>query len=216
MKQNSRNCAFLLLVSTILPIQSEVHADATQQRLEDLVSSLQAGALKTKLDACLGNPLISSEFSISHRGAPLTYPEHTREGYIAAHEMGAGVIECDVTFTKDKELVCRHSQCDLHSSTNILQTPLAESCSIPPNFQSKQPFRNVKCCTSDITLSEFKSLKGRKDKSNKKAKTLDEFYVNTQALPNAPGPEYGELVSCLLYTSPSPRDQRGSRMPSSA
>ena len=25
-----------------------------------------------------------------------------------------------------------------------------------------------------------------------------------------------ELVSCLLYTSPSPRDQRGSRMPSSA
>ena len=25
-----------------------------------------------------------------------------------------------------------------------------------------------------------------------------------------------ELDSCLLYTSPSPRDQRGSRMPSSA
>ena len=26
----------------------------------------------------------------------------------------------------------------------------------------------------------------------------------------------GLLVGCLLYTSPSPRDQRGSRMPSSA
>ena len=26
----------------------------------------------------------------------------------------------------------------------------------------------------------------------------------------------GELKACLLYTSPSPRDQRGSRMPSSA
>ena len=25
-----------------------------------------------------------------------------------------------------------------------------------------------------------------------------------------------QLISCLLYTSPSPRDQRGSRMPSSA
>ena len=25
-----------------------------------------------------------------------------------------------------------------------------------------------------------------------------------------------EYLSCLLYTSPSPRDQRGSRMPSSA
>ena len=28
--------------------------------------------------------------------------------------------------------------------------------------------------------------------------------------------ELGPLYSCLLYTSPSPRDQRGSRMPSSA
>ena len=28
--------------------------------------------------------------------------------------------------------------------------------------------------------------------------------------------EYGGLGICLLYTSPSPRDQRGSRMPSSA
>ena len=27
---------------------------------------------------------------------------------------------------------------------------------------------------------------------------------------------FGEIVGCLLYTSPSPRDQRGSRMPSSA
>ena len=26
----------------------------------------------------------------------------------------------------------------------------------------------------------------------------------------------GPLIDCLLYTSPSPRDQRGSRMPSSA
>ena len=28
--------------------------------------------------------------------------------------------------------------------------------------------------------------------------------------------EAGDLRICLLYTSPSPRDQRGSRMPSSA
>ena len=28
--------------------------------------------------------------------------------------------------------------------------------------------------------------------------------------------EAGEKQGCLLYTSPSPRDQRGSRMPSSA
>ena len=28
--------------------------------------------------------------------------------------------------------------------------------------------------------------------------------------------EAGTIYTCLLYTSPSPRDQRGSRMPSSA
>ena len=28
--------------------------------------------------------------------------------------------------------------------------------------------------------------------------------------------EIGKVATCLLYTSPSPRDQRGSRMPSSA
>ena len=30
------------------------------------------------------------------------------------------------------------------------------------------------------------------------------------------GTGYWKLYDCLLYTSPSPRDQRGSRMPSSA
>ena len=29
-------------------------------------------------------------------------------------------------------------------------------------------------------------------------------------------PRHGPPETCLLYTSPSPRDQRGSRMPSSA
>ena len=28
--------------------------------------------------------------------------------------------------------------------------------------------------------------------------------------------EMGKTITCLLYTSPSPRDQRGARMPSSA
>ena len=35
------------------------------------------------------------------------------------------------------------------------------------------------------------------------------------ALPRTPS-EYAKYRTCLLYTSPSPRDQRGSRMPSSA
>ena len=46
-------------------------------------------------------------------------------------QMGAGVLECDVTFTKDKELVCRHAQNDLHTTTNILATDLASTCVTP-------------------------------------------------------------------------------------
>jgi glycerophosphoryl diester phosphodiesterase len=44
--------------------------------------------------------------------------------------MGAGIIECNVTFTKDRALVCRHSQCDLHSTTDIVaRTDLYSTCS---------------------------------------------------------------------------------------
>ena len=38
----------------------------------------------------------------------------------------------------------------------------------------------------------------------------------TVILRNASGGETTQTISCLLYTSPSPRDKRQSRMPSSA
>jgi glycerophosphoryl diester phosphodiesterase len=94
--------------------------------------------------------------------------------------MGAGIVECDVTFTKDRQLVCRHSQCDLHTTTNILAIPeLAAKCSSPPDFASDAPFANVQCCTSDITVAEFKSLCGKMDASNPDAKTVEEYLGGT-------------------------------------
>ena len=79
--------------------------------------------------SCSDGPFKKTDFSIGHRGAALQFPEHTRESYEAGARMGAGILECDVTFTKDKELVCRHAQNDLHTTTNILVTPLASSAS---------------------------------------------------------------------------------------
>ena len=38
----------------------------------------------------------------------------------------------------------------------------------------------------------------------------------TQALETRSAAKLDEIISCLLYTSPSPRDISGSRMPSSA
>lgn len=144
-----------------------------------LVDDMAASPLKTKLQACSKGPFFKTDFSIGHRGAALQFPEHTAESYKAAAKMGAGIVECDVTFTKDKELVCRHSQCDLHTTTNILATDLAGKCSVPPDFTSDKPFANVKCCTSDITLAEFKTLKGKMDAGNKDAKTVAEYLDST-------------------------------------
>ena len=104
-----------------LAVHATVASDYSN-RFKTLVEGLPSGSLKNELSTCSSEPLRISEFSISHRGAPLGFPEHTLEGYLAAIEMGAGSIECDAVLTKDRQLVCRHSQCDLHRTTNILQT----------------------------------------------------------------------------------------------
>ncbi len=142
-----------------------------------LVNDMDEGPLKRTLKECGTDQFYRTDFSIGHRGAPLKYPEHTVESYQAAAKMGAGLVECDVTFTKDRELVCRHSQCDLHRTTNILLTPLASKCSVafsPANKKGKDE-ASVKCCASDLTLAEFKTLKGRADKVNPQAASVEEY-----------------------------------------
>jgi glycerophosphoryl diester phosphodiesterase len=113
--------------------------------------------------------------------------------------MGAGVIECDVTFTKDKELVCRHAQNDLHTTTNILLTPLAAKCTKPftPYNASLNTAATAECRTSDITLAEFKSLRAKMDGFNPKALTPQEFVAGTPAWRTDlySGPSSGTLMS---------------------
>ena len=141
-----------------------------------LVDSLKPGPLKDRLAACgIDRRYTPRRFSISHRGAPLQFPEHTREGVMAAYRMGAGIIECDVAFTKDRQLVCRHSQCDLHTTTDILARPeLAAKCStgfVPADPASGRK-ASAQCCTSDLTLAEFKSLNAKMDAADPEATNL--------------------------------------------
>ncbi len=152
-----------------------------------LVNDMDEGALKADMQKCAAGPFERTDFSIGHRGAALQFPEHTRESYEAAARMGAGLVECDVTFTKDRELVCRHSQCDLHTTTNILAVPeLAAKCTepfTPAKFDEQtgdllEP-ASAMCCTSDITLAEFKTLKGKMDGANPNATTVEEYIQGT-------------------------------------
>lgn len=150
-----------------------------------LLDDMDPGPLKSTLQQCADKPLRKSDFSIGHRGAALQFPEHTKESYEAAARMGAGIVECDVTFTKDKQLVCRHSQCDLHTTTNILATRLATKCSkgfTPAVFNGDGTLKTpatAQCCTSDITLAEFKTLQGKMDAFDPQATTVEEFMGGT-------------------------------------
>ncbi len=147
-----------------------------------LIDRMEAGPLKSELEACAENRPRPSDFSIGHRGAPMQFPEHTAESYRAAARMGAGIIECDVTFTKDLQLVCRHSQCDLHTTTNILANPaLAAKCTQPfvPYDPMTDTPASATCCTSDFTLAELKTLCGKMDAFNPKATTAAEYLGGT-------------------------------------
>ncbi|MBP0616338.1 glycerophosphodiester phosphodiesterase family protein [Jiella sp. KSK16Y-1] len=139
-----------------------------------LVDALKDGPLKKKLSACIGQPMKPTDWSIGHRGAPLQFPEHSRQSYLAAARMGAGIIECDVAFTRDRELVCRHSQCDLHTTTDILMRPdLAAQCTEPftPADASSGRQASARCCTSDLTLAQFMTLNAKMDSADTAATT---------------------------------------------
>jgi len=147
-----------------------------------LVGAMDDGPLKRKLESCSEGPFRATEFSIGHRGAALQFPEETREALEAGARMGAGILECDVTFTKDHQLVCRHSQCDLHTTTNILAIPeLAAKCTTPftPADPATGTPAKAMCCTSDLSLSEFKSLCGKMDGANPDATTVAEYMNGT-------------------------------------
>lgn len=189
-------CVLLSLSSTILAasprhnktIHEVEHSSHVQlgQRPFFLVDDMTDSPLKRELQQCARRGHFTArDFSIGHRGAAMQFPEHTMESYVAAARMGAGIVECDVTFTKDKELVCRHAQNDLHTTTNILATPLASKCTrpfVPATLDASGNLltpATAECRTSDITLAEFKTLRGKMDAFNPRARTVDEYLGGT-------------------------------------
>ncbi|WP_286193899.1 glycerophosphodiester phosphodiesterase family protein [Tropicibacter sp. R16_0] len=174
-------CATLLLCPTFANAVGGDQPDVGEPTLSYgdrpayLIGKLPEGALKTKLQSCEGQAPKRSLFSIGHRGAPLLYPEHTVESNVAAARMGAGILECDVTFTKDHELVCRHAQNDLHTTTNILTSDLAETCIVPFSPASGGTPATAECRTSELTLEQFRTLKPKMDSADKTATTAEAY-----------------------------------------
>lgn len=142
-----------------------------------LVQGMDEGKLKDRLMECENGPFYRTDFSIAHRGGALQFPEHSDVAYRGGARMGAGIVECDVTFTKDGELVCRHSECDLATTTNIVATPLNDKCTVPWTGPGQDPA--PQCCTSDLTLDEFKTLEAKMDASVPSATTPEGYLGGT-------------------------------------
>lgn len=162
-----------------------------------LIAQMQSSPLKTQLENCAATASRQSRLSIGHRGAPLHYPEHTEESYRAAAQMGAARIECDVAVTKDGVLVCRHAQCDLHQTTNILSSPLASTCRTPftPADLDLEIQAQVQCCADDVTLLEFKSLCGQMESKNPNAQTVHAYQNSVPAWRTSASKACGTLLT---------------------
>lgn len=94
---------------------------------------------------------------MGHRGAALVAPEETVASWAIGGESGAGWLECDASLTGDLELVCRHSTCDLATTTDLVANhpELNAKCNIPFVPGSGKAAR---CCTFDFTSAELKTL----------------------------------------------------------
>jgi glycerophosphoryl diester phosphodiesterase len=146
-----------------------------------IVQNMTNSALKSKLETCENGPFQVSSFVLGHRGGGiLQFPEETVQSTMAGARMGAGILECDVSFTADRGLVCRHSLCDLHTTTNILLKPeLAKKCTTPFTPANATAPANALCCTSDITTAEYLTLCGKQDGFNASAKTPADYQYGT-------------------------------------
>ncbi|TPX18051.1 uncharacterized protein E0L32_011870 [Thyridium curvatum] len=146
-----------------------------------LVNDMDAGPLKDKLLSCSEMSMKPTEFSIGHRGGgTMLIPEETVQSQLAGARMGAGILECDVAFTADRQLVCRHDVCDLHRTTNIVTIPeLNAKCTKPFEPAANGKKASAKCCTSDITLAEFKTLCSKMDGENTAATNAKDYLRGT-------------------------------------
>ncbi|KIW16577.1 hypothetical protein PV08_03765 [Exophiala spinifera] len=142
-----------------------------------LIQNMTESPLKSQLESCENGPFGVTAWSIGHRGGgTLMIPEETVESTMAGARMGAGILECDVSFTSDRGLVCRHDICDLHTTTDILLRPeLAKKCHTPFTPANATHDATALCCTADITKDEFMSLCGKMDGFNASATTPEDY-----------------------------------------
>ena len=143
---------------------------------------MDEGELKERLQQCAAGPFEKHRLlDRPPRRRRCSSPSTPKESYEAAARMGAGILECDVTFTKDRQLVCRHSQCDLHTTTNILAIPeLAAKCTEPftAGRSARAPARRRSAARA-TSRSPSSSARGKMDAFDPDATTVADYMGGT-------------------------------------
>lgn len=165
------------LAPSIPSTPTTLPTNATRPQI--LIASMRHSALKTALSACASKALSTParpSLVLAHRGAPLRVPEHTVEGYRAAAAQGASFFECDVVFTKDKHLICRHKACDLHATSDVLlHDSLAAKCRRGFTPAQGVEAADALCCAADFSLDEIRQMRGKMDGVWGGAKNVRDF-----------------------------------------
>jgi glycerophosphoryl diester phosphodiesterase len=97
--------------------------------------------------------------SVAHRGHSIAYPENTLEAYRQAIELGVEMIECDVSITRDGQLVMMHDT-TLDRTTNgtrrVSAATWEEIQQLDAGGKFKPEFAGVKVPSTEETLLLYK------------------------------------------------------------
>ena len=119
-----------------------------------------------------------------------------------------------------------HCSCPMRKSALLARRAPSAAQSTPslPKSEPEQPVSSERWAHETIYMNPRKKKDGSRDgflvfTSGKKVVLHNDGGTQISSKTLVPKDELlksGQSITCLLYTSPSPRDQRGSRMPSSA
>ena len=148
-------------------------------------------------------------------------PENNEDGadYYLASGFYGQYLDVEGVFKTEYDLIRRYREMALHPEVDsavedvISEAIVSDLHDTPVEIELSN--LQVSDRVKDIIRNEFQYIKDMLDFDKKSHEIFRNWYVDGRLY-------YHKVIDlakpedCLLYTSPSPRDQRGSRMPSSA
>ncbi|KAI0100000.1 hypothetical protein F4776DRAFT_669182 [Hypoxylon sp. NC0597] len=161
------------------PIHHHFENTKLGPRPEYLVTDMDEGWLKDRLSACSDREARPTKFSTGRGAARVCSFPRRRESQLRRAREWA-LVSWNATSSL-LVIVSLFAAMTSVTYTNIVATELGAKCTRPFTPASISTLATAYCCTSDITLAEFKSLCGKMDGFNASATTPEHFLHGTPA-----------------------------------